>query len=165
MTTKKQTSVPPVHQGDCLSWGDSFFLYLEREGQPLSIASISEFEGTITVKDCARFIESKLHLIPRYRQRVVFPPFNVGLPVWEFDRQFRCPQSHPPVKTEARYRRGVEGRLRKSAQHHPGPEPPAVGLHDLSRAEGRPHGYPRAGASLPGRRRCRGSPDERADGH
>jgi diacylglycerol O-acyltransferase len=88
MTTNKQTPIPEVHQGDCLSWGDSFFLYLEREGQPLSIASISVFEGTITVKDCVRFIESKLRLIPRYRQHVVFPPFNVGLPVWEFDPNF-----------------------------------------------------------------------------
>jgi diacylglycerol O-acyltransferase len=88
MTTTKESAIPQVHQGDCLSWGDSFFLYLEREGQPLSIASISEFEGEISVQDCVRFIESKLHLIPRYRQRVVFPPFNVGLPVWEFDPNF-----------------------------------------------------------------------------
>jgi diacylglycerol O-acyltransferase len=88
MPTKKEIPTPPVHPGDCLSWGDSFFLYLEREGQPLSIAAISEFEGQITARDCARFIESKLHLIPRYRQRVVFPPFNVGLPVWEFDPNF-----------------------------------------------------------------------------
>lgn len=86
--TTKQTTTPKVAQGDCLSWGDSFFLYLEREGQPLSIAGISEFEGQITAKECIRFIESKLPLIPRYRQRVVFPPFNVGLPVWEFDPNF-----------------------------------------------------------------------------
>ena len=88
MTKKTTVETPQVHQGDCLSWGDSFFLYLEREGQPLSIGSISIFEGQISAKDCARFIESKLQLIPRYRQRVVFPPFNVGLPVWEFDPDF-----------------------------------------------------------------------------
>ncbi len=28
------------------SWGDALFLYLERPGQPLSIACVSIFEGT-----------------------------------------------------------------------------------------------------------------------
>lgn len=88
MTKKKEAVPAQAHQGDCLSWGDSFFLYLEREGQPLSIASISEFEGDIALQECIDSIATKLSLIPRYRQHVVFPPFNVGLPVWEFDPKF-----------------------------------------------------------------------------
>ncbi len=96
MTSK--TKATAGGQNDCLSWGDSFFLYLEREGQPLSIASISEFEGQISAKDCARFIESKLHLIPRYRQHVVFPPFNVGLPVWEYASDFEVGKHIREVK-------------------------------------------------------------------
>ncbi len=71
-----------------LSWGDTFFLYLERDGQPLNIASTCEFEGKISLQACARFIESKLNLIPRYKQRAVFPPFNLGLPTWELDPNF-----------------------------------------------------------------------------
>ena len=71
-----------------LSWGDTFFLYLEREGQPLNIASTCEFEGKISFEGCARFVESKLDLIPRYKQRAVFPPFNIGLPTWEPDPHF-----------------------------------------------------------------------------
>ena len=71
-----------------LSWGDTFFLYLERDGQPLNIASTCEFEGKISLQACARFVESKLHLIPRYKQRAVFPPFNMGLPTWEPDPHF-----------------------------------------------------------------------------
>ena len=70
------------------SFGDALFLYVEREGQPLNIAGVSVFEGEIKVKECAAFIESKLPLIPRYRQRVVFPPFDLGLPSWQFDTQF-----------------------------------------------------------------------------
>jgi diacylglycerol O-acyltransferase / wax synthase len=70
------------------SFGDALFLYIEREGQPLNIAGVSVFEGEIKLKDCAAFIESKLPLIPRYRQRVVFPPFDLGLPSWQFDTQF-----------------------------------------------------------------------------
>ena len=60
-----------------LSWGDTFFLYLERDGQPLNIASTCEFEGRLSFEACTRFVESKLHLIPRYKQRAVFPPFNI----------------------------------------------------------------------------------------
>jgi len=70
------------------SWGDAAFLYVERDGQPLNIAGVSAFEGEIKVTDLRAFIESKLPLIPRYRQRVVFPPFDLGLPSWEFDRKF-----------------------------------------------------------------------------
>jgi diacylglycerol O-acyltransferase len=63
-------------------------LYLERDGQPLNIASTCDFEGKISLQACARFVESKLHLIPRYKQRAVFPPFNIGLPTWEPDPHF-----------------------------------------------------------------------------
>lgn len=71
-----------------LSWGDTFFLYLERDGQPLNIASTCEFEGKLSLQACVRFVDSKLHLIPRYKQRAVFPPFNIGLPMWEPDPHF-----------------------------------------------------------------------------
>jgi diacylglycerol O-acyltransferase len=71
-----------------LSWGDTFFLYLERDGQPLNIASTCEFEGKISFEACTRFVESKLHLIPRYKQRAVFAPFNIGLPTWQPDPHF-----------------------------------------------------------------------------
>ena len=71
-----------------LSEGDALFLYLEREGMPLNVASVNVFEGRISLKACSAFVESKLPLIPRYQQRVVSPPFNIGLPVWEYDPDF-----------------------------------------------------------------------------
>lgn len=55
---------------------------------PLNVASVSVFEGVISMRACSRFIESKLPLIPRYRQRVVAPAFNIGLPTWEYDPDF-----------------------------------------------------------------------------
>ncbi|HEV2118269.1 MAG TPA: wax ester/triacylglycerol synthase family O-acyltransferase [Terriglobales bacterium] len=73
---------------ESLSWGDAIFLYLEREGAPLHIASVNVFEGRVPLASCRRFIESKLPLIPRYRQRVVTAPFNIGLPTWEYDPAF-----------------------------------------------------------------------------
>ena len=70
-------------QSNSFSWGDALFLYIERPGQPLSIGCVSIFEGTIPLKGCRDFVESKLPLIPRYLQHVVFPPFNLGLPLWD----------------------------------------------------------------------------------
>lgn len=73
---------------DRLSATDAAFLYLEREGVPLHIAGVSLLEGNVSFEECVRFVESKIPLIPRYRQRVVAPLFNVGRPIWEFDPDF-----------------------------------------------------------------------------
>ena len=75
-------------QSDRLSWGDTVFLHLEREGMPLNVASICVFEGEVSFQDCVRFVKSKLPLLPRYFKRVVPAPFGVGLPTWEYDPEF-----------------------------------------------------------------------------
>lgn len=75
-------------QSDRLSWGDTVFLHLEREGMPLNVASICLFEGEVLFEECVRFIESKLPLLPRYLKRVVPAPFGLGLPSWEYDPEF-----------------------------------------------------------------------------
>jgi len=75
-------------QGDRLSWGDTVFLNLEREGMPLNVASVSVLEGEIPFKAFTHFIETKLPLLPRYLKRVVAPPLNIGLPAWEYDPNF-----------------------------------------------------------------------------
>jgi len=74
--------------GERLSWGDTVFLHLEREGMPLNVACVCVFEGDIPFKNCVQFVESKLPLIPRYLKRVVPPLFNIGLPSWEYDPTF-----------------------------------------------------------------------------
>jgi diacylglycerol O-acyltransferase len=93
------------------SFGDALFLYLERDGQPLNIAGVSVFEGEIKLKDCISFIESKLPLVPRYRQRVVFPPFDLGLPSWQFDRKFEI-RNHI---RQVRLKHGTEQELKELA--------------------------------------------------
>jgi diacylglycerol O-acyltransferase len=75
-------------QSDRLSWGDTVFLHLEREGMPLNVACVCVFDGEISIKDCLRFVESKLPLIPRYTKRVVSAPLGIGLPSWEYDPGF-----------------------------------------------------------------------------
>ncbi|MGI9100898.1 MAG: wax ester/triacylglycerol synthase family O-acyltransferase [Terriglobales bacterium] len=93
---------------ECLSFGDALFLYLEREGMPLNVASISTFDGVVPLKSCREFVETKLHLVPRYRQRVVAPPLNIGLPSWEYDPHFDI-RNHI---REARLRGGTDAEFR-----------------------------------------------------
>src|SRR5271167_4817948 len=85
---KKVATMPNGAESNSFSWGDALFLHIERSGQPLNIAGVSVFEGEIKLADCRAYIESKLPLIPRYRQRVVSVPFELGLPSWEFDPRF-----------------------------------------------------------------------------
>jgi len=80
--------VQTLQQSDRLSWGDTVFLHLEREGMPLNVASICVFEGQVSFQDCLRFVESKLPLLPRYIKRLVPAPFGLGLPTWEYDPEF-----------------------------------------------------------------------------
>lgn len=54
----------------------------------MTIAGAMEFEGIIRLADCIEFVNSKLPLIPRYTERVVFPPLNSGYPAWEPDPRF-----------------------------------------------------------------------------
>jgi len=75
-------------ENNSFSWGDALFLHIERPGQPLNIAGVSVFEGGIKLADCRAYVESKLPLIPRYRQRVASTSFDLGLPSWEFDPRF-----------------------------------------------------------------------------
>ncbi len=98
-------------QSDRLSWGDTVFLHLEREGMPLNVASICTFEGEISLDDCVRFIESKLPLLPRYVKHVTAAPFGVGLPSWEYDSEFDI---HRHIR-EVKLRYGTETELKAVA--------------------------------------------------
>lgn len=80
--------MPTPHAGDRLSAEDAIFLYLEKNEMPLHIGCVAIFDGGIALEPFTAFVESKLPLIPRYRQRIVAPPFHLGHPTWEFDPQF-----------------------------------------------------------------------------
>lgn len=54
----------------------------------MHIGSIAIFEGEFSTEDFRERIASKLHLIPRYLQRVVPAPFNLAHPTWEWDPNF-----------------------------------------------------------------------------
>jgi len=67
---------------------DTLFLYIEKKEMPLHIGSVFIFDGPISTADLKALIEAKLPSIPRYRQRIMFPPLNVGYPTWEWDPDF-----------------------------------------------------------------------------
>ena len=71
-----------------LSAQDATFYYLETPEAPMNIGSVAIFEGQIPYRRFLESIRSRMHLIPRYRQRVVESPFNVGRPTWQFDPAF-----------------------------------------------------------------------------
>lgn len=72
-----------------LSATDASFLVQERGGSHMHIGGITVFEGPCPdLEDFKRHIESRLHLVPRYRQRLVWPPLQAGRPFWVDDPDF-----------------------------------------------------------------------------
>jgi diacylglycerol O-acyltransferase len=84
-----------------LSPTDAAFLYLERKEVPLAIASVCVFDGPIPFERFVASIDSKLHLVPRYRQIPVMPPLDLELPKWVDHREFDIRQHVVHVTLEA----------------------------------------------------------------
>jgi WS/DGAT/MGAT family acyltransferase len=71
---------------DRLSGLDDSFLRLEREGAHMHVASTLLFEGpTPDYEEFRDHVESRLDLVPRFRQKLRFIPYGLGRPVWEDD--------------------------------------------------------------------------------
>ena len=71
---------------DRLTGLDSSFLHLERDGTHMHVASTTLFEGPAPrYSEFRDHIESRLHLVPRFRQKLRFVPFGMGRPVWVDD--------------------------------------------------------------------------------
>jgi WS/DGAT/MGAT family acyltransferase len=71
---------------DRLTGLDASFLHLERGGAHMHVASTIFFEGEApTHEEFRDHIESRLHLVPRFRQKLRSVPFDQGRPVWVDD--------------------------------------------------------------------------------
>ncbi len=69
---------------------DSSFLHIEDDRNLMHIGSVGVFDGPPPAySEFVDMVAGKLALVPRYRQRVQFVPFNVGRPVWADDPYFR----------------------------------------------------------------------------
>jgi len=80
---------------DRLSALDSAFLHLENNSTAhMHVASVMVFEGKApTPQELVDHVTSRLHLVPRYRQRLAYVPFDQGRPVWTDDPHFN-PRYH-----------------------------------------------------------------------
>ena len=82
-------TIPVVANPDRLSGLDSSFLHLEGDAAHMHVGGCAVFEGTAPAyEDLVEQIVSRLHLVPRYRQRLAFVPFEQGRPVWVDDPHF-----------------------------------------------------------------------------
>jgi diacylglycerol O-acyltransferase / wax synthase len=75
---------------DRLSGLDASFLHLEHDAAThMHVASCMVFDGPPPAHDeLVAHVEARLHLVPRYRQRLAFVPFGQGRPVWVDDPHF-----------------------------------------------------------------------------
>ncbi len=79
---------PPAGPARRMSAMDASFFNLERTGQQLHIAGVYTVEGALDFERLGRELAERLHLLPRYTQRVVEVPFGLAHPTWEADPQF-----------------------------------------------------------------------------
>jgi diacylglycerol O-acyltransferase len=68
---------------------DASFLYQESAVSQMHGGIIFFLNGQLSFKDFFRHVEGRLHTSPRYRQRLVFPPFNLAHPTLEDDPHFQ----------------------------------------------------------------------------
>ena len=79
-----------------LSAQDSMFLHIEAPHQPQHVGSLGymeaapmlDGEGRFRLDDMRELIAERLHLVPRFRKRVMTVPFEQGRPVWVDDERF-----------------------------------------------------------------------------
>ena len=99
--------------GDRLSGLDASFLHLEDASAHMHVASVMLFEGDPPpYDDLLEGIERRLHLVPRYRQRLANVPLAQGRPKWVDDPHLNL-RYH--VRAAALPAPGSEGELRTLA--------------------------------------------------
>ena len=79
----------PQQHLDRLSATDASFLHQEGPAAHMHVGAVLVFDGPPPAfDDYLRHLRSRLHLVPRYRQKLVTPPFETGRPLWADDPNF-----------------------------------------------------------------------------
>ena len=87
-----KTSVEPFYEP--LTARDAWFLYAERPQTPLDLGTVYVFEGSSQLPGgrgalgVEQTVRERIHLVPRYRQRIHRVPLNLAHPVWVDDPHF-----------------------------------------------------------------------------
>src|ERR1043165_4216492 len=71
---------------DRLSAVDASFLAQEGRASHMHVGAVLVFEGPPPAyEELVAHVQSRLHLVPRYRQKLAFPRFEMGRPLWVDD--------------------------------------------------------------------------------
>jgi diacylglycerol O-acyltransferase len=98
---------------DRLSSIDASFLTQETSASHMHVGAILIFEGPPpSYEDLLEHVNSRLHLVPRFRQKLAFPPIQMGRPFWIDDPNFNL-EYH--VRHSALPAPGTEEQLRRMA--------------------------------------------------
>jgi diacylglycerol O-acyltransferase len=127
-----------------LSATDAWFLYAERPETPLDLGTVYIFEPGSRVPDgrgvmgIRETVAERLHLVPRYRQRIHPVRFHMGHPVWvddpDFDLDFHIRHESLPAPADGATFRTTVARIlaRPLDMRRP--------LWDMTVLSGLPHG-------------------------
>jgi WS/DGAT/MGAT family acyltransferase len=101
---------------DRLSAIDASFLHQEKRASHMHVGGIVLMDGAApSHEEFTRHIESRLHLVPRYRQKLAFPRFEMGRPFWVDDPRFNISyhvrQTALPAPGSMEQLRGLAGRI------------------------------------------------------
>jgi WS/DGAT/MGAT family acyltransferase len=98
---------------DRLTGLDASFLHLEDDSAHMHVAAVMTFEGSPPPHaEVVEGIRSRLHLVPRYRQKLAFVPLSQGRPRWVDDPHFNI---HYHVRHTALPEPGTEDQLKRLA--------------------------------------------------
>src|SRR5215213_9791040 len=76
---------------DRLSGLDAAFLHLESGGAHMHVAAVFVFDGAAPpYEELVQAIEARLHVVPRYRQKLAHVPLGQGRPEWVEDPHFNA---------------------------------------------------------------------------
>jgi diacylglycerol O-acyltransferase / wax synthase len=105
-----------VSNRDRLTALDAGFLHLERSGAHMHVAGVLIFEGEPPAYgELVEAIEARMHLVPRYRQKLAHVPFGQGRPVWvddpHFNARYHLRHSALPAPGSDEQLRNLAGRL------------------------------------------------------
>lgn len=67
---------------------DATFLYGETPTSPMHVGSVAVVEGSLKFETFKKTIESRIHMIPNMRKKLVHVPFGVDYPYWVDDPNF-----------------------------------------------------------------------------
>ena len=101
---------------DRLSSIDASFLTNEKSNSHMHVGAVLIFEGPPPAyDDLVEHVHNRLHLVPRFRQKLAFPPAETGRPFWvddpTFNLEYHVRHSALPAPGSEEQLRNIAGRL------------------------------------------------------